>query len=210
MTCSRSAGYHAARVDDIVKAAKTSHGTFYLYFSSKDDLFRALAENAATSMLALARSCPSSSADGDGRAAVHEWLDRFADLYATHGAVIRTLDGGRDRRQRDRSHRRGPGRRVLARAGEAGPSGCARPRRPHRRGRARLDDRAGGVLPRVAPAPGGPRRHGRDPRRRHTCQSLRSTLRDRRVTSDGNPSVAFPDIHVSLEGEPCVDGAPPY
>ncbi|MHB8464780.1 MAG: helix-turn-helix domain-containing protein, partial [Acidimicrobiales bacterium] len=34
-------GYHAARVDDICKVAHTSHGTFYLYFSSKDDLFRA-------------------------------------------------------------------------------------------------------------------------------------------------------------------------
>src|ERR671929_699947 len=35
-------GFHAARVDDIVKVAKTSHGTFYLYFSNKEDLFRAL------------------------------------------------------------------------------------------------------------------------------------------------------------------------
>src|SRR5450759_3866066 len=40
-------GFHAARVDDIVKAARTSHGTFYLYFTSKDDLFRALAEGVA-------------------------------------------------------------------------------------------------------------------------------------------------------------------
>src|SRR6476660_6495819 len=37
-------GYHTARVDDIVKVAKTSHGTFYLYFSNKEDLFRALTE----------------------------------------------------------------------------------------------------------------------------------------------------------------------
>src|SRR6185312_10432116 len=35
-------GFHAARVDDIVTVADTSHGTFYLYFSSKEDLFRAL------------------------------------------------------------------------------------------------------------------------------------------------------------------------
>src|SRR5215469_17737456 len=35
-------GYHAARVDDIVKVARTSHGTFYLYFSNKEDLLRAL------------------------------------------------------------------------------------------------------------------------------------------------------------------------
>ncbi len=36
-------GYHAARVDDIVRAARTSHGTFYLYFANKEDLLRALA-----------------------------------------------------------------------------------------------------------------------------------------------------------------------
>ena len=31
-------GFHAARVDDIVRAARTSHGTFYLYFANKEDL----------------------------------------------------------------------------------------------------------------------------------------------------------------------------
>lgn len=40
-------GFHAARVDDIVKAAKTSHGTFYLYFSNKEDLFAALVADVA-------------------------------------------------------------------------------------------------------------------------------------------------------------------
>ncbi len=35
-------GYNAARVDDIVRQAKTSHGTFYLYFSNKEDRFKAL------------------------------------------------------------------------------------------------------------------------------------------------------------------------
>ena len=33
-------GYHATRVDDVVKLAQTSHGTFYLYFSNKEELFR--------------------------------------------------------------------------------------------------------------------------------------------------------------------------
>src|SRR6516164_8950270 len=47
-------GFHAARVDDIVKAARTSHGTFYLYFASKEDLLRALAVECAEEMEALA------------------------------------------------------------------------------------------------------------------------------------------------------------
>ncbi len=33
-------GLQAVRVDDIVRRARTSHGTFYLYFKNKEDLFR--------------------------------------------------------------------------------------------------------------------------------------------------------------------------
>jgi hypothetical protein len=32
-------GFQAVRVDDVVRRAKISHGTFYLYFSTKEDLF---------------------------------------------------------------------------------------------------------------------------------------------------------------------------
>src|SRR6476661_2985020 len=46
-------GYHTARVDDIVKVAKTSHGTFYLYFSNKEDLFRALLTDVAEEVATL-------------------------------------------------------------------------------------------------------------------------------------------------------------
>ena len=46
-------GYHAARVDDIVKVARTSHGTFYLYFSNKEDLLRALVAEAGEVVAAL-------------------------------------------------------------------------------------------------------------------------------------------------------------
>ena len=40
-------GYHATRVNDVVEIAKTSHGTFYLYFANKEDLLRALVAEAA-------------------------------------------------------------------------------------------------------------------------------------------------------------------
>ena len=36
-------GYAAARVDDVVAIAGTSHGTFYLYFRNKEDLLHRLA-----------------------------------------------------------------------------------------------------------------------------------------------------------------------
>jgi AcrR family transcriptional regulator len=83
-------GYHAARVDDVVKAAQTSHGTFYLYFSSKEDLFRALAEDAASAMVALAQELPNLRPGAEGYDDLHAWLERFTDLYERHGAVIRT------------------------------------------------------------------------------------------------------------------------
>jgi AcrR family transcriptional regulator len=85
-------GYHAARVDDIVKAARTSHGTFYLYFSSKEDLFRAIAEMVAAEMVELARQLPPLDAvsDDDRPAPFREWLDRFTALYSQHGEFVRT------------------------------------------------------------------------------------------------------------------------
>ena len=81
-------GFHAARVDDVVKTARTSHGTFYLYFSSKEDLFRALAMEVATEMAALAGEFPTFPPDGQGPAAIRAWLTRFADLYERAGPVI--------------------------------------------------------------------------------------------------------------------------
>ena len=81
-------GLHAARVDDVVKAAKTSHGTFYLYFANKEDLFRALALDVAERMVELAADFPAFSPDADGRVALRAWLERFADLYEQYGAVI--------------------------------------------------------------------------------------------------------------------------
>lgn len=37
-------GYHSTKVSDIVKDAGMAQGTFYLYFKSKEDLFRSVAE----------------------------------------------------------------------------------------------------------------------------------------------------------------------
>ena len=82
-------GYHAARVDDIVDAAGTSHGTFYLYFSSKEDLFRALVADVTGEMRELADELPPIGATRAGREALREWLGRFYDLYSHYHPVIR-------------------------------------------------------------------------------------------------------------------------
>lgn len=82
-------GYFAARVDDIVKLARTSHGTFYLYFANKEDLFRALAAEVADEMQTLAESLGPLEPGPVGEATLREWIARFADVYGHYGPVIR-------------------------------------------------------------------------------------------------------------------------
>ncbi len=83
-------GYHAARVDDIVAAAEISHGTFYLYFSSKEALFERLVAEVAAEMAALATEAPTSVRGDAGRAALRDWVDRIAQVYERSGSVLAT------------------------------------------------------------------------------------------------------------------------
>jgi AcrR family transcriptional regulator len=84
-----SKGYHATRVDDVVKLAETSHGTFYLYFSNKEELFRALAAEVAEEMQALALDLEPLRAGATGRARLQRWITQFVEVYVRHGSVIR-------------------------------------------------------------------------------------------------------------------------
>ncbi len=84
-----SKGYFAARVDDIVKLARTSHGTFYLYFSNKEELFRALAAEVSDEMQTLAESLGPLEPGSAGEESLRAWIVQFADLYERYGPVIR-------------------------------------------------------------------------------------------------------------------------
>jgi AcrR family transcriptional regulator len=79
-------GYHDARVDDVVKAAGVSHGTFYRYFANKDDFFRVLAEAAATRMIDLIDRLDLNANVDDLRAWLREWFL----AYSADGGVIST------------------------------------------------------------------------------------------------------------------------
>jgi AcrR family transcriptional regulator len=59
-------GFYAARVDDIVRSARTSHGTFYLYFANKEELLRALAVECAHEMGSLAGALGAVTLDDAG------------------------------------------------------------------------------------------------------------------------------------------------
>src|SRR5215469_16188785 len=84
-------GFQAVRVDDVVRRAKTSHGTFYLYFANKDDLFRTLLQDALHDMQLITDDFPVVTSNEAGRAALRRWIHRFTDTYAAHAAVIRIL-----------------------------------------------------------------------------------------------------------------------
>jgi AcrR family transcriptional regulator len=93
-------GYQAARVDDVVEAADSSHGTFYLYFTSKEDLFEQLVGESATELHSLIGDLAPVTNSARGRDALRAWLARVSDAYARHGRVIRAwteaeLSGGR-------------------------------------------------------------------------------------------------------------------
>ena len=96
-------GFHAARVDDIVRAARTSHGTFYLYFANKEELLRALAIECAHEMGALAGGLGEVTPDEAGAAELRRFLETFFSTYARFGPVLRAwMEGNIDDRETSR------------------------------------------------------------------------------------------------------------
>jgi AcrR family transcriptional regulator len=85
-------GYHATRVNDVVEIAKTSHGTFYLYFSNKEDLLRALVAEAAGEGQVLYDSLRALPSDGDSPRweDVHAWVRSYSDLWTRYAPLFRT------------------------------------------------------------------------------------------------------------------------
>jgi AcrR family transcriptional regulator len=84
-------GLQATRVEDIVRRAQTSHGTFYLYFANKDDLFRTLLQDALEDIAVVTGEFPIVTSNEAGRAALLRWVQRFSDVYAVHATVIQIL-----------------------------------------------------------------------------------------------------------------------
>jgi AcrR family transcriptional regulator len=96
-------GFYAARVDDIVRAARTSHGTFYLYFANKEELLRALAVECAQEMGSLAGGLGAVTVDAAGAAELRRFLESFFSTYARFGPVLRAwMEGNVEDRETSR------------------------------------------------------------------------------------------------------------
>src|ERR1700744_5712898 len=83
-------GYARTTVADITDRAEVSRATFYVYFASKDDVFRVLTEQLRDEFLEAQRA---RSADGDDPVAVAvAAVTDFVDVYAANLAFITVLE----------------------------------------------------------------------------------------------------------------------
>lgn len=84
-------GYDRTRIDDLVAAAGVSHGAFYRYFASKDQLVHVLALRAMRSVSTTFAGVPDAvTLDGaTGRTGLRRWLRHYNALQAAEAAMIR-------------------------------------------------------------------------------------------------------------------------
>ena len=75
----------------MVEIAKTSHGTFYLYFSNKEDLLRALVAEAAGEAQTLYDALSTLPAEGSAPQweDVHGWIRAYSELWTRYAPLFR-------------------------------------------------------------------------------------------------------------------------
>jgi AcrR family transcriptional regulator len=83
-------GFHGTRVDDIVEAAGVSHGAFYRYFKSKDDIAHLLAAQAMRTVSATFTGMPDLGEDSPAtRKVLRRWLRAYHEAQSHETAMIR-------------------------------------------------------------------------------------------------------------------------
>lgn len=83
-------GYFDTRVADIAAAAGVSHGTFYTYFDSKDDVLHTLIDGVSDELFAAA-SAPSDGASSP-LAVLEHGIRTFMHVYRDRADMLRVLD----------------------------------------------------------------------------------------------------------------------
>jgi AcrR family transcriptional regulator len=94
-------GFYAARVDDIVAEADVSHGIFYRYFDSKEEVFRILAERAGRRLAGALEGIDAAvPIDDDVDASLTAWLAAYATSYSEEASFVTTWVDKVSRRKR--------------------------------------------------------------------------------------------------------------
>ncbi len=82
-------GFIDARVADIAKEAKVSHGTFYTYFETKDDVFMAVSRQVIDEMVqSMGSTIPTDGFDER----VHKSIERFVEAYRPQAKMIALME----------------------------------------------------------------------------------------------------------------------
>lgn len=84
-------GYLHARVADIVKRAGVSHGSFYTYFKSKEDVLWALASDLHEILTDTGRGARARS-EGDEVATIEIATRRYLEEYLTNRRIARLME----------------------------------------------------------------------------------------------------------------------
>ncbi|MCW2514420.1 MAG: transcriptional regulator [Mycobacterium sp.] len=83
----RARGYRSTSVDDIVEAADVARGTFYKYFSDKQDLLAAIAAEIYGAGMAFADRIAAVDPVAD-EATLQHWLATYAEFYDRYSGCI--------------------------------------------------------------------------------------------------------------------------
>lgn len=84
-------GFGDLRVDDVSNRAGTSHGTFYLYFSDKADLLRALQEDLLHVIDEFGHTLPVLDANPETRGQLEAWIRELLRQLHPYEGVLRAL-----------------------------------------------------------------------------------------------------------------------
>lgn len=83
-------GFQNARITDISKVAGMAHGSFYTYFSSKEEIFQEVIKDLLVELMGAGSPRPD---DGDGVVARIERANRlYLEAYQRHARLLRTWD----------------------------------------------------------------------------------------------------------------------
>ena len=78
-------GYRGLRVDDVVRAAGVSRGSFYTYFDDIEDFVRLVGVRAIQDVSTVVGDLP----EVPSRAAMRRWVGRYAEVNLTSGPLVR-------------------------------------------------------------------------------------------------------------------------
>ena len=104
-------GYRGLRIDDVVRAAGVSRGSFYAYFDDIDDFVRVMGVRAIQDVSEVVRDLP----DVPTPFAVRRWLRRYAEVNVASGPLVRVwIEAIEGPLRRDRAAVTDWGRRRMA------------------------------------------------------------------------------------------------